>query len=696
MGHARCYISFDIIRRVLMNYFNYEITFVQNITDIDDKIIKRARQNYLWDEFINQINNQNNHQNNNLSTELENAKVNYQLKINNEKDELKKQMMIKQLQLANELIINNSNSDNQLIDPIEFELKAKNVFIDYLDELKGNEITNNEIFTSLPRLFENDFYEDMNRLNVLRPTHSPRVSEYIEEIIEFIDKIIENGYAYRSELSGSVYFNTITFNNNPIHKYGKLAPEAINDQQLLEEGEGDLSSSKQLEKEKLNLKDFALWKSSKNGEPKWSSKWCEGRPGWHIECSTMAFKLLGSQLDIHSGGIDLRFPHHENEIAQSESYFNSGQNWIQFFLHTGHLHIEGCKMSKSLKNFISIKDALKVNSSRQIRLAFLLHNWEDSLDYSRKTMEEAIAYEKTFKEFFFLIEDQLRNYNKEEVKWSELEEKLELELIRTSELIDDYLCDNINTKSTLIQLSNLINSVNCYFKDKKGIKIEINLIKQIAIYITKLLKIFGLIDDNQNENEIGFTSTTTSSNNYNNKKEIIYPYVKVLSEFREKVRELGKEMKSTELLSLCDELRDKILPSLAVKLDDKEIGENGKLSTLIKIDDDDLNKKPEELRKEIELKWQLEEKLKLEKQLEKEKKRNELARIQAEKEEEKKRPPNELFIRQLDKYSKFDELGLPTHDQTGKELSQNQRKKLMNLYQKQAKKYEDYIKSIKL
>jgi cysteinyl-tRNA synthetase len=145
--------------------------------------------------------------------------------------------------------------------------------------------------------------------------------------------------------------------------------------------------------EKRSVTDFALWKSSKSGEPWWDSPWGRGRPGWHIECSVMASTICGDSLDIHTGGVDLKFPHHDNELAQAEAYYGNS-DWVKYFLHSGHLTIAGCKMSKSLKNFVTIQEALKKYSSRQLRLAFLLHSWKDTLDYSDNTMNMAVQYEK--------------------------------------------------------------------------------------------------------------------------------------------------------------------------------------------------------------------------------------------------------------------------------------------------------------
>ena len=171
-------------------------------------------------------------------------------------------------------------------------------------------------------------------------------------------------------------------------RYGKLDPakvaagaeaaawtEGKSSAELLAEGEGALSAPS--EGEKRHPADFVLWKASKVGEPAWPSPWGEGRPGWHIECSTMASDLLGDRVDLNAGGVDLKFPHHENQIAQAEAHFDccEGASWVNYFLHSGHLQIEGLKMSKSLKNFITINGALEAYSPAQIRFLFLLRRF---------------------------------------------------------------------------------------------------------------------------------------------------------------------------------------------------------------------------------------------------------------------------------------------------------------------------------
>ncbi|QRD85287.1 Cysteinyl-tRNA synthetase [Aspergillus flavus] len=238
LGHARNYASTDIIRRILKDYFKFDVEFVMNITDVDDK-------------------------------------------------------------------------------------------------LRGSTVPGDayEIFTKLTKKYEEHFMRDMRDLNVLDPDEITRVTEYGQEIADFVEKIVANDFGYVT-LDGSVYFDIKCFEKAG-HPYAR-------------DGEGTLSHAV----EKRSPDDFALWKASLPGEPSWKSQWGQGRPGWHIECSAMASSRLGSQNDIHSGGIDLAFPHHDNELAQSEAYWSEKkQQWVNYFLHMGHLSIQGSKMSKSLKNF---------------------------------------------------------------------------------------------------------------------------------------------------------------------------------------------------------------------------------------------------------------------------------------------------------------------------------------------------------
>lgn len=272
----------------------------------------------------------------------------------------------------------------EIVDLIK-ELKEKGK-----DVLSEQTIKQTPQFDAVSRHWEKMFWEDMKKLNVKFPTVITRVTEYIPDIIDYVKKIMENGFAYES--GGSVYFDTEAFGKHKDHNYGKLEPWSVGNTQLAIEGEGEWAKQKKVS-EKKTKNDFALWKKSNPGEPAWESPWGLGRPGWHIECSAMASHILGDTLDVHCGGEDLRFPHHDNELAQSEAYYQHKQ-WVNYFFHTGHLHIDGRTMSKSKKNFITIKEALETYTPRQIRMLYLLYRFNDPMDYSKGTMDQATYMEK--------------------------------------------------------------------------------------------------------------------------------------------------------------------------------------------------------------------------------------------------------------------------------------------------------------
>lgn len=207
-------------------------------------------------------------------------------------------------------------------------------------------------------------------------------------------------------------------------------------------GNVNTEEEKDFASEKRHPNDFALWKASKPGEPMWSSPWGEGRPGWHIECSAMSFSIFKTisdgRIDVHSGGVDLRLPHHTNEMAQSEAFMEC--KWlsaarvrrrqsVNYFLHTGHLNIDGLKMSKSLKNFITIRQTLQQFSPTQIRICFLLHKWNTTMNYSDGAMEEARAKEKLFAEFFHNVKATLRQLSSAQPqRWDDAEVHLNKQL----------------------------------------------------------------------------------------------------------------------------------------------------------------------------------------------------------------------------------------------------------------------------
>ena len=280
----------------------------------------------------------------------------------------------------------------------DFYIKTQDILLPYLDSLHGSLINADDhtIFTKLTKKYETRFMEDVRTLNCLDPDVVTRVTEYIPQIIGFVEKIMQNGFAYRTS-DNSVYFDIIAFEAAGNH-YARLEPWNRNNQDLQADGEGALTKKTT---EKKSDADFALWKSSKPGEPSWQSPWGKGRPGWHIECSAMASDTLGGHIDIHAGGIDLAFPHHDNELAQSEAFWLDRSHkyqhqWVNYFLHMGHLSIQGSKMSKSLKNFTTIREALGRGewTPRSLRIVFLLGGWHDGIELTESFVKEGTIWEE--------------------------------------------------------------------------------------------------------------------------------------------------------------------------------------------------------------------------------------------------------------------------------------------------------------
>mmetsp|Transcript_4072 Transcript_4072/g.14391 ORF Transcript_4072/g.14391 Transcript_4072/m.14391 type:complete len:863 (+) Transcript_4072:79-2667(+) len=358
IGHARNYVSFDVLRRVVSDYFGYNVTYAMNITDLDDKIIIRTHFNRLRRlyETANGLAAS-------LPAEAKEELANAKKHINaNLKDIVELERTATALVSAVTVTLEDEEA-----------ARAAGASDAFVTEFYG-QFDIQEAYLELAKFYEKDFFEDMDLLNVRRPDVVTRVSEYVSEIVQYVEKIIDNGFAYPA--NGSVYFDMKAFTEAGFG-YRKTSPhiDASEVAALLRDGEGDLAA----ELGKKRQQDFALWKALKPGEPVWPSPWGEGRPGWHIECSAMASNILGEKVDINCGGVDLRFPHHDNQLAQSEAHYGCKQ-WVNYFLHTGHLHINGLKMSKSLKNFITIKKSLEVYTARQMRLLFLTHKYSSPLE----------------------------------------------------------------------------------------------------------------------------------------------------------------------------------------------------------------------------------------------------------------------------------------------------------------------------
>ncbi|XP_078258314.1 putative cysteine--tRNA ligase, mitochondrial isoform X3 [Rhinoraja longicauda] len=276
---------------------------------------------------------------------------------------------------------------------------------------------------------------------VLPPTACMRVTDNIPQIVKFIEKIICNGHAY-STSAGNVYFDIQSIGD----RYGKFVK--INDNTIEETSEND----------KRHCRDFALWKSSKPLEPFWSSPWGNGRPGWHIECSTIASSVFGNKLDIHSGGIDLAFPHHENEVAQCEAYHQCEQ-WGNYFLHSGHLHLKGSeqKMSKSLKNYITIKDLLEKFTADQFRMFCLLSKYRSAMEFSDASMIQAGNVLNSISNF---IHD-ASAYMSGQLKYPSVDETLLWERLNaTKDAVKAAFADDFDTPGATNSIINLIHHGN--------------------------------------------------------------------------------------------------------------------------------------------------------------------------------------------------------------------------------------------
>jgi cysteinyl-tRNA synthetase len=461
-----------------------------------------------------------------------------------------------------------------------------------------------------------------------------------------------------------VYFDTVKFNSSKDHDYAKLAPWSAGNVKLVEEGEGDLASKAT---NKKTPSDFALWKNSKPGEPYWESPWGKGRPGWHIECSVMASAIIGDGMDIHGGGIDLMFPHHDNELAQSEAHFECKQ-WVNYFMHTGHLHIENLKMSKSLKNFLTISDTLKKTSSSQLRLMFLLHSWDTVFDYSASSISEAKIVESTIQNFLSLV-NALSNetVTSQGHNYSTQEAELILNLQKKQDAVHAAICDSFNTPLAMNEIRGLISLANIYYADKQKLKQPPNIavMYKIARYISRILRIFGL---GENHDIIGtFGGAPKSSAN-------LIPILKTMSEFRDNIRNLAQNKGDPkQILEVCDKFRDEDMIEHGVVLEDREGG-----NALVKLVDKELLQAQKE---EQKMKLEIQKQLKLERK-QKEQAQLEQRRLKAQ------LNPSDMF--KTDEYSDWDEQGLPLKMKDGEQVTKSKRKKLLKEFEAQTKLYNEF------
>lgn len=411
VGNARVFITFDMIRNYL-KFRGYDVTFVQNFTDIDDKMIKRANE--------------------------------------------------------------------------------ENITVKELGER-----------------FIAEYFKDADALGIKRADVHPRATEHIDAIIELIEILIDKGYAY--EVDGDVYYKAREFKD-----YGKLSQQNIDELEAgarIEPGE-----------KKKDPMDFALWKAQKPGEPAWDSPWGKGRPGWHIECSVMAMRYLGETIDIHGGGPDLVFPHHENEIAQSEAA--TGKPFARYFMHVGYLNIDNKKMSKSLGNFFTVRDILKKYDPEVLRFLILSSHYRSPINFSEELMSQAKnSLERLYNALYSMehLEGIAADRELEE-KDREYLDKLhghEQEFIKAMD-------DDFNTADAIASLFNIVREYNMNVDEKSAIEV----VKATKETLLKLGNVLGFFRK--------FTEKTLLD-----------------KEIEEKIRE-REEARKNKNYALADKIRDEL------------------------------------------------------------------------------------------------------------------------------------------
>ena len=356
IGNARPFITFDVLRRQLERE-GYDVTFVQNFTDIDDKMIRRANEEGITVR-----------------------------------------------ELADRFIA--------------------------------------------------EYYTDARALGIRPATVHPKATDHIQEIIQLITKLIDNGHAYAVP-SGDVYYRVSAFPG-----YGKLSGQRTEDREM------GASERLNVETDKEAAEDFTLWKAQKPGEPAWDSPWGKGRPGWHIECSAMSMKYLGDTFDIHCGGKDLLFPHHENEIAQSEGA--TGKPYVHYWMHNGFINVDNQKMSKSLNNFFTVRDISAEFDLEAVRLFMLSAHYRSPINFSREQIEAASASLNRL----YTARDQLL-FLKEHCREKELTDEENAYLGRVAEYekrFDTAMDDDLNTADALGAIFEMVKDANVTLNDTSSLR----------------------------------------------------------------------------------------------------------------------------------------------------------------------------------------------------------------------------------
>lgn len=359
---------------------------------------------------------------------------------------------------------------------IGYEVKFVQNFTDIDDKIIKKSIEEKVPFKDITEKYISAFLEDISKLNIIEGILRPRVSENIPEIIQMIENLIDNSYAY--VLNGDVLFD--------VHKYrdyGKLSNRTISNKENVEETET-----------KKNVEDFALWKKKKEGEPYWDSPWSKGRPGWHIECSAMSEKYLGKNFDIHCGGLDLIFPHHENEIAQSICFHCEKTTFANYWMHNGFVEINGEKMSKSLGNFITLHDILKKYEGNILRFFMLTSHYRKPINFSYENIEIA-------KKTLSSIEDTLYRY--ESISNTQNSNKEILKLIdKFNDKFKESLDEDLNTPAAISSIHDHIKDINKLILNNGYIELK-NVVDNLRDKLVNILGVeLNIVKNNKIEEQL--------------------------------------------------------------------------------------------------------------------------------------------------------------------------------------------------
>ncbi|MGF7186333.1 cysteinyl-tRNA synthetase [Desulfitispora alkaliphila] len=409
LGNARPIVVFDVVRRYL-EYRGYQVTYIQNFTDVDDKIINRAAEEG-----------------------------------------------IEPLQLAENYI--------------------------------------------------KEYFKDADQLNVRRADVHPKVSEHIGDIVSAVEKLIEDGYAY--EQGGNVYYSIEKFSN-----YGKLSGRSIDDMQA--------GARIEVNQEKKHPMDFVLWKNAKEGEPSWESPWGQGRPGWHIECTVMSIKYLGENFDIHGGGYDLVFPHHENEIAQSEAY--TGSPFARYWIHNGFITVNQEKMSKSLGNFFLVREILEKFDAQVVRFYLLSTHYRSPLDFDDEKLEVSKkSFERITNTYQRLLE--VERIGKLDAPWGEYEKEMDEKVKELKLKFEKAMDDDFNTSLAIAAIFDWAKDVNQYLhsKQEREEKPNLDVVRQSLELVNNFGQVLGL-DFSVSAEAEGSESVAAS------------PFIELLLEVRQQAR----------------------------------------------------------------------------------------------------------------------------------------------------------------